>query len=136
MDDATRKLFAEYERALDTLEIEKQAPLFAEHFISAGPNGSIAQGHDEFMQMSGQAADFYRSMGQTGAKILSMKETPISDQYTLVTIHWGVTFEKTGDKPIEFDVSYIVQNIDGNPKILLFITHQDEELAMQELGQM
>jgi hypothetical protein len=134
MDHATKKLFEEYEKAFNALEVEKQAPLFAEHFISAGPKGSIAQGRDELMQMSRQAAEYYRSVGQTGAKILSMKETPISDEYTMITVHWGATFRKTGDKPIEFDVSYFVQNTDGNPKIIMFIAHQDEEKAMQELG--
>ncbi len=46
--------------------------LFAEHFISAGPRGSIAQGRDEFARIASKAAEFYRSVGQTSAKILSM----------------------------------------------------------------
>jgi hypothetical protein len=136
MDDATKKLFDAYEKAFNALEVEKQVPLFAEHFISAGPKGSIAQGRDQFAKMARQVAEHYRSVGQTGAKILSLKETPISDQYTMVTVHWGATFKKTGDKPIEFDVTYFVQNTDGDPKIILFIAHQDEEKAMQELGLM
>ena len=52
----------------------------------------------------------------------------------MVVVHWGVTFEKTGEKPIEFDVSYIVQETDGDPKIILFISHQDEQEAMKKLG--
>jgi len=51
-----------------------------------------------------------------------------------VKVHWGVTFEKTGDKLIEFDVSYIVQKIGEEPKIILFIAHQDEQKTMSELG--
>jgi hypothetical protein len=65
-----------------------------------------------------------------------MEETPISDQYSMVKVHWGVTFRKTGDRVIEFDVSYLVQNIGPEPKIILFIAHQDEEEAMKELGLM
>ena len=64
-----------------------------------------------------------------------MKETPISDAYSFVTVHWGATFKKTGDKPIEFDVTYVLQKTDPQkPKIIMFITHQDEEEAMKELG--
>jgi hypothetical protein len=46
----------------------------------------------------------------------------------------GVTFRKTGDKLIEFDVSYRVQEIGKEPRIILFIAHQDEQKAMRELG--
>ncbi|HAR64474.1 MAG: hypothetical protein DKM50_13650 [Candidatus Margulisiibacteriota bacterium] len=135
MKEKIKKMFAQYEKAFSALEVEKQVPMFAEHFISAGPNGSIANSRDEFMKLSRQAAEFYKSVGQTGAKILSMKETPISNEYTLITVHWGATFKKTGDKLIEFDVSYIIQDINDDPKIIMFIAHQDEEKAMQELAQ-
>jgi len=66
-----KKLFAEYEKALNALNVEKQVPFFAQHFISAGPKGSIALGRDEFAKMASKAAEFYRSVVQTSAKILS-----------------------------------------------------------------
>ncbi len=78
MSDSIKKLFAEYEKAFNALEVEKQVPFFAEHFISAGPSGSIAVGRDEFAKMARSAAEFYRNVGQTSAKILSMVETEIS----------------------------------------------------------
>jgi hypothetical protein len=84
--------------------------------------------------MAHQAAQFYRQVGQTEAKILSMKETPISNEYSMVPVHWGVKFQKTGDRWIEFDVTYFIQNPYTDPKIIMFIAHQDEEKAMKELG--
>ncbi len=54
----------------------------------------------------------------------------------MVKVHWGATFKKTGDKLVEFDVTYFIQNPDTNPKIIMFIAHQDEEKAMKELGLM
>ncbi len=134
MIDAVKKLFAEYEKAFNALDVEKQVPFFAEHFISAGPRGSIAHGRDEFAKMANKAAEFYRSVGQTSAKILSMDETPISNEYSMVKVHWGVTFKKTGNKLIEFDVTYFIQKTGPEPKIIMFIAHQDEERAMKELG--
>ena len=109
MKDSIKKLFAEYEKAFNALDVEKQVPFFAQHFISAGPKGSIALGRDEFAKMAGKAAEFYRSVGQTSAKILSMEETEISNEYSMIKVHWGVTFEKTGNKLIEFDVTYFIQ---------------------------
>jgi hypothetical protein len=134
MTDETRKLFAEYEKAFSALDVEKQGPLFAEHFISAGPRGSIAQNRDHFMQMARRVSEFYRKVGQTGTRILSMKETSISREYSLVHVHWGATFKKTGDTPVEFDVTYILQKTGPEPKIIMFIAHQDEEQAMKDLG--
>jgi hypothetical protein len=136
MTEATKKLFKEYEQAFNALDVEKQVPLFAEHFISAGPKGSIAQSRDEFAKLAGQAAEFYKRVGQTSAKILSMDETVISKEYSMVKVHWGTTFKKTGAQLVEFDVSYFIQNPDTHPKIIMFIAHQDEEQAMKELGLM
>ncbi len=45
----------------------------------------------------------------------------------MVTVHWGVTFKKTGTKLIEFDVTYFLQETNSEPKIIMFIAHQDEE---------
>ena len=65
-----------------------------------------------------------------------MDETAISNEYSMIKVHWGATFKKTGDQRIEFDVTYFIQNPEANPKIIMFIAHQDEEQAMQELGLM
>ena len=84
--------------------------------------------------MADQAADFYRRVGQTSARIISADEVPVSNEYSMVKVHWGVTFVKTGERLIEFDVSYFVYKSVPNPKIIMFIAHQDEQQAMQELG--
>ncbi len=63
-----------------------------------------------------------------------MDETQINNEYSMVKVHWGVTFKKTGNKLIEFDVTYFIQETGTEPKIIMFIAHQDEERAMKELG--
>lgn len=135
-DESIKKLFAEYEKAFSALDVKKNAEFFADTFISAGPQGAIAQSKEEFLKFADQAAEFYRKVGQTSAKILSMDETPISSEYSMVKVHWGVTFQKTGDKMVEFDVTYFVQKTGPTPEIIMFIAHQDEQQAMQELGLM
>jgi Uncharacterized conserved protein len=132
--DPVQRLFNGYEKAFAELDTKKNAEYFADTFISAGPRGAISQSKAEFLSMAHQAADFYRSVGQTSARILTLQEVPISDGYSLVKVHWGVTFRTTGDRLIEFDVSYLLQLTGPEPRILLFIAHQDEEQAMKELG--
>ncbi len=73
-------------------------------------------------------------MGKTSAKILSLDETDISEEYSTVKVHWGVTFAKTGNKLTEFDVTYFIQKTGPEPKIIMFIAHLDEERAMKESG--
>ena len=63
MTDAVKKLFTEYEKAFNALDVEKQVPLFAEHFISAGPRGSIALGRDEFARMASKTAHSHERTG-------------------------------------------------------------------------
>jgi hypothetical protein len=128
------QFFFEYEEAFNQLNIKKNAELFADTFVSAGPKGTIAQSKEDFLKKAKQASEFYKSVGQTSARIISKRFFPIGDQYTMVTVHWGVTFKKTGNKLIEFDVSYIINEIGQEPQIILFIAHQDEEEAMKKLG--
>ena len=134
VSSVVKRLFSEYEKAFSALDLQRSAEFFAESFISAGPNGTITQSKAEFLKEAHKAVDFYRSVGQKSAKILTLDEQPITEQYSLVKVHWSVTFQKTADKLIEFDVSYLVQKVGKEPKIILFIAHQDEQKAMQDLG--
>jgi hypothetical protein len=134
ISESVKRLFADYEKAFSALDIAKSAEFFADTFISAGPNGIITSSKAELLKSAEKAAEFYRSVGQQSAKILSLEETPISNEYSMVKVHWGVTFRKTGSRLIEFDVSYLVQRTGEASKIILFIAHQDEQKAMQELG--
>jgi hypothetical protein len=135
MDTAQiEKLFIEYEKAFNDLDIKRSAEMFSDTFISAGPKGVIAQGKKDFVKKATQAAAFYKSVGQTSAKIISKNIIPISDQYVMVTVHWGVTFKTTGDELIEFDVSYIIHEAKDESEIILFIAHEDEQEAMKKLG--
>ena len=104
MDAKLTKLFDAYEKAYSALDFETTAGFFADTFISAGPKGTIAQNKSEFKSKGKQAADFYRSVGLEYGKILSTTETSIADHHSIVEVHWGVKFRKTGAKLIEFDV--------------------------------
>ena len=133
-DESIKAIFAEYEKAFASLDFKKSAGFFADIFISAGPRGVIAQSKAEFIKLANEAADFYRQVGQTSAKIISADETPISNEYSMVKVHWGATFKKTRDILIEFDVSYFIFRSVPEPKIIMFIAHQDEQRAMRDLG--
>lgn len=127
-------LFRDYETAFDKLDLKKISGYCADNFISAGPGGSIAQNRKEHEKKAELAIKFYKSVGRNSARIISKRVMPICNEYSMVVVRWGVTFEKTGSKQIEFDVSYIIQETEMDPKIILLISHEDEETAMKKLG--
>ena len=133
MDKRIEALFRDYGRSFSALEMRRIAGLYSEDFVAAGPKGVISQSREEFLKNADKAAEFYKSVGQVSAEIVSANETWFSENYVMVTIHWAAKF-KSLDKPVEFDVSYLVQLTDPAPKIILFISHEDEQEAMKKLG--
>jgi len=127
-------LFREYETAFDKLDVKTISGYCADSFISAGPKGSIAQSRKDYEKKAEQATKFYKSVGRNSAKIISKRVMPICNDYSMVVVRWGITFDKTGNKLIEFDASYIIQETGSEPKIILLISHEDEEVAMKKLG--
>jgi preprotein translocase subunit Sss1 len=132
--DQLDTLFKDYETAFDKLDLKTISGYCADNFISAGPKGSIAQSKKEFEKKAEQAIQFYRSVGRKSARIISKRIMPICNEYSMVVVRWGVSFEKMDTKQVEFDVSYIIQETDMDPKIILLISHEDEEVAMKRLG--
>jgi hypothetical protein len=128
------KLFKDYEMAFDKLDFRAIADHYGDSFMSAVPAGSAIMNKKEFLAMCEQASDRYRELGQNSGRILSKKIIPISNEYAMVTVHWGATYTKTGSQVIEFDVSYIVQEINDDQKVILFISHKDEEATLRNLG--
>jgi len=127
-------LFKEYETAFDKLDVKTISGYCADSFISAGPKGSITQSRKDYEKKADQATKFYKSIGRKSAKIISKRIMPICNDYSMVVVRWGITFDKTGNKLIEFDISYIIQETGNEPKIILFISHEDEEEAMKKLA--
>jgi hypothetical protein len=135
MDKRIKALFDEYGKSFSALDLQNNAKVYADNFIAAGPKGVISQSRKEFDANAEKAAEYYRRVGQKSAEIKSMKETWFGEYYAMVTIHWAAHFEKL-DKPYEFDVSYLVKLTSKDPKIILFISHEDEEEAMKEVAKL
>ena len=132
--DQLDTLFKEYETAFDKLDVKTISGYCADSFISAGPKGSITQSRKDYEKKAEQATKFYKSIGRNSAKIISKRVMPICNDYSMVVVRWGITFDRTGNKVIEFDTSYIIQEVGDEPKIILLISHEDEEEAMKKLG--
>ena len=127
-------LFKEYETAFDKLDVKTISGYCADSFIYAGPKGSIAQNRKDYEKKAEQTNKYYKSVGRNSARIISKRVMPICNDYSMVVVRWGITFDKTGNRLIEFDMSYIIQETGNDPRIILLISHEDEEAAMKKLG--
>jgi hypothetical protein len=94
-----KQLFNRYQKAFNALDIEKNAQFFADSFISAGPKGTITNSKSEFLKSDNKASEFYKSVGQKSAKILTIDEVPITEMYSMIKVHWGVIFKKQVTNP-------------------------------------
>ena len=71
-----REFFNAYEKAFSELDLAKQYPLFAEQFVSAGPQGIIAQTREQFAQMGDKVAEQYKnSRTNPGKDALHFRDT-------------------------------------------------------------
>jgi len=132
--DQLDTLFKEYETAFDKLDVKTISGYCADNFISAGPKGSISQSRIDYEKKAEQTNKFYKSIGRNSARIVSKRVMPISNNYSMVVVRWGITFDQTGNKITEFDMSYIIQETGDDPKIILLIKHEDEEITIKKLG--
>lgn len=67
---------------------------------------------------------------------MSLDETPIDDQYTMVKAYFLMQFQKTLGQEVEakVDSTYILFMKGDSPKIVMHIEHEDVKEAMQARG--
>jgi hypothetical protein len=116
-------------------DLNALAACYAEHFIAAGPKGIMAFSNDEkFMEWLKRVQEFNRQSGMQGMKSIKIVTTPVGEAYSMSTVTWSVEFPGKSEEPILFDISYSLFHQGGNYKIVLFISHEDQEALMKEKG--
>ena len=114
---------------------EALALLYAPTFIAGGPAGSQAFTNDaRFIEWLRTVAAFNREHGMRALDVQSIREVELSPLHTLATVTWGARFEKTGDRLIEFDISYLLERAGADWRILLYISRSDQNAEMAHAG--
>jgi hypothetical protein len=114
---------------------EALAKLYASTFIVGGPAGSQAFANDgQFLAWLGQVAVFNREKGMRKLTVVSIERVELSAIHTLASVIWGARFEKTGDRTIEFSISYLLEKSEGDWRILSYISRTDQNAAMAKEG--
>jgi hypothetical protein len=135
-DNRIQKFFEGVERAGKTLDLELIDSQFADQFVFADPNGTRVVEKQRFLAFLPQRQEFFKSLGHQSTKVLSLEETPIDDQYTMVKAHFLMKFQKASGQITEANVgsTYILFMEGESPKIVMQIEHEDLKEAMQVRG--
>jgi hypothetical protein len=116
MEAAVRKLFERYEsvfnRSLgDVVDMDEVASLYASDFIAASPAGVMTgKNDDQLKQVMEQGYARYRAIGTREMRI---RDISIS--------------------PIDFEVHYLVQKLDGEAKVFGWVSG-DEQALLKKHG--
>ncbi|MBZ4191898.1 hypothetical protein [Niabella beijingensis] len=130
-----RAFFENYAAANDKNDLSLLTTMYAADFIAAGPEGHAVFKNDEsFLEWLQQLQQQQLRSGLQQLRILRFAEARISDSYSQVSITWGAVFEKTGEEPVPFDITYYVHLSREGPRIIMYISHEDEAVLRKEKG--
>jgi hypothetical protein len=68
--------------------------------------------------------------------VTAIREVTLSPLHCLATVTWGARFEKTGDRTITFEISYLLEAAEDAWRILSYVSREDQEAAMEKEGVM
>lgn len=93
---------------------------YAATFIAVGPEGSHVCTNDaRFIEWLRQVADFNRQHGTRTLTAVSIRDVTLSPIHTLATVTWGAQFQKAGERVIEFEISYLLEQAGNEWRILI-----------------
>ena len=134
-DNRIKKFFEGVELASNTLDLNLIDSQFADQFIFADPNGTRVIEKQKFLAFLPQRQEFFKSMGHQSTKVLSLDETKLDDQYTMVKAHFLMKFQKAGQiVEAKVDSTYFLFMKGDSPKIVMHMEHEDLKEAMQARG--
>ncbi|MCA1491709.1 hypothetical protein [Sinorhizobium alkalisoli] len=141
MEEVLREFFKRYEGMANKvlageIDVGDTTFVFASDFIAASPAGVMAGRNDESLNTSMEKGyAHYRAIGTRELKIRGLKITPIDALHFLVRVDWRSVYavKDRPDVTIDFEVHYLVQVRNEEPRIFGWISG-DEEAALKKHG--
>jgi hypothetical protein len=65
---------------------------------------------------------------------VSVGENTLSPLHVLAHVSWGAQFEKAGDRLIEFEIAYLLEQARDDWRILSYISRADQNAEMAKAG--
>jgi hypothetical protein len=142
VDTTVQTFFAAYEARFNTalgetpaVDVEGMAAAFTECFIEVSPRGVTCGKNDEHFRVQiPKGLEFYRSIGTKSMQIASLTVTALDDDHALAKVHWEARYQKQdgNEELVAFEVIYLVQIINEQPKIFGYITGDEQQLLKEK----
>jgi len=141
MENSVRELFQRYERFFKQslggdIDMDQVASLYASSFIAASPAGIMTgKNDDQFRQVMAQGYAYYRSIGTKEMRIRNVRLSSLGEHHCVAHVAWTATYARQdqADVAIDFDVHYLVQKLNGDPKIFGWVSG-DEQAVLRKHG--
>lgn len=115
-------------------DMEQVASSYATAFIAATPAGIMTGQNDEQLrQVMRQGFERYRQRGTKDMTLRGVHIDPIDEHHCLAHVAWTATCDRSAapDVSIDFDVHYLVQQLDREPKIFGWVSGDEQALLKQ-----
>lgn len=133
MADNLSEFFHDYGAA--AFDAQKVATFYGEFAVASTPAFvGCLKGGKEIREAFENIAGYQKKTGLISMKPAHVDTVELDERHLLSKVTWTALFEKTGDRPINFDVTYLLRKETPRPQILLYIAHQDETKMREELG--
>jgi hypothetical protein len=141
METSVRKLFERYEQSFNRslhgkTDMDETASFYASEFIAASPLGVMAGRNDETLsQAMIQGYERYRTIGTKEMRIRDVRVVPIDEHHCVAHVAWTAIYirQDRTNISIDFDVHYLVQKLDDEPKISGWVSG-DENAELRKHG--
>lgn len=139
MEANVRTLFARYERVSNQslggeMDMDQVASLYADAFIAASPAEVMTgKNDDQLRQVMAQGYARYRAIGTQEMRIRNLRLSPMDEHHCVAHVAWTARYARR-DQPevtIDFDVHYLVQMLDGEPKVFGWVAGDEQALLRQ-----
>src|SRR4051794_26356228 len=109
---SARDFFESYSKVSMAGDAEGLASSYAPTFIVAGPTGSAGfPNNGDFLHWLRGVFAFNRRAGMQSMQVVDVREDRISDTHATATVTWGTRFTRTGDQLVEFDITYLLEDL-------------------------
>ncbi|MBR0858432.1 nuclear transport factor 2 family protein [Bradyrhizobium liaoningense] len=141
MENSVRELFERYGRLFrmaleDAVDMDEVVSSYAAAFVAASPAGvSVGQNDEQLKRMMQQGFERNRRIGTKDMRLRNVRISPIDEHHCLAHVAWTAVYDRGGepDVSIDFEVHYLVQQLEDGPKIFGWISG-DEQAVLKQHG--
>ena len=132
---ALEKFFNDYAIASMSKDPNRVAGFYAQNFIAATKDQSSAFSNDDkFIEWLKDIFRFNEKAGLQQMTVKNIEATKVGKYFYRATVKWTVVYKIKPTQKIDFDIHYILNQVEDGYKIVLYISDEDQEQLMKEKG--